>query len=130
MGNFNPKNVSQDGQVKKKQSAHFYSKPNSKKKTALLNHICGAFTILSKKYTKGLHFIIAGDANHLKLDSSLKLRHDIISVVDIPTRLGPPAAMLVVGPYSDDPEQILSEASLSPPHRRLTRGQVGSVQTI
>ena len=66
----------------------------SKFKTALLKHIAEAFNILSIKYTKGLHFILGADANHLKLDTILSLISDLWCVVEDYTRLGPPLAML------------------------------------
>ena len=73
----------------------FYNRnKQSKFKTTLLNHISEAFNILSRKYTKGLHFILGADANHLKLDSILSLRQDMRSLVEDFTRLGPPPAML------------------------------------
>ena len=45
---------------------------------------------MSKKHPKGLHWIIAGDTNDLKLDSILNLSPHMIQVVETPTRLNPP----------------------------------------
>ena len=41
----------------------------------LLDHFSDAYHILSKKYSENLHFIIAGDANHLKLDPIITTLH-------------------------------------------------------
>ena len=70
-----------------------YSKPNSKKKNLLLDHISEAFNILKKKYKRGLHFIIAGDTNDLKLDSILSLSPNMNQIVQDWTRLNPPAVL-------------------------------------
>ena len=62
-----PKTNMIDGshRIKKIVVASIYSKPNSKKKTALLDHIAVTFNYLSAKYGDGLHFILAGDTNDL-----------------------------------------------------------------
>ena len=68
-----PQNTSQFSKVQKIACCSLYSPPNSRKKSLLLDHISDAFNVLSKKYTKGLHFIIAGDTNDLKHESILNL---------------------------------------------------------
>ena len=50
----------------------------------LLDHISETYNLLCSKYSDGLHFIIAGDTNDLKLDSILR------QVVNDFTRLDPP----------------------------------------
>ena len=90
-----PKKLTIDSTIQKIDTCSFYNKnKRSKFKTALLNHIEEAFHTLSKKYTKGLHFILGADANHLNLDTILNLRGDMRSVVEDFTRMGPPPAML------------------------------------
>ena len=90
-----PNNVTNDSKIQHLAVCSFYNRnKRSKFKTTLLNHITEAINILSRKYTKGLHFILGADANHLKLDSILSLRQDMRSVVEDYTRLGPPPAML------------------------------------
>ena len=90
-----PMNITNDSAIQRIAVCSFYNcNKRSKFKTAFLDHISGAFNILSKKYTKGLHLILGADANHLNLDSILQLRPDMRSVVEEPTRLGPPPAML------------------------------------
>ena len=90
-----PKGRTNDSLIQKIAVCSFYNRSKySKFKTKLLNHISEAFNIISRKYPKGLHFILGADANHLKLDSILNLRSDMRSVVEDVTRLGPPAAML------------------------------------
>ena len=65
-----PKNLTSDSTIKK---IALCSKPDSRKKSLLLDHISQAYNIISAKYGKGLHFIIAGDTNDLKLKSILSL---------------------------------------------------------
>ena len=69
--------------------AAFYSKPKSKMKTKLLDHIAETFNYLKSKYGDGLHFIIAGDSNDLKLDSILNLSPQLKQTVQVFTRHNP-----------------------------------------
>ena len=75
-GLISPKNITNDSTIKKIAVCSLYCKPDSRKKSLLLDHISQAFNILSAKYGKGLHFIIAGDTNDLKLDNILNLSHE------------------------------------------------------
>ena len=84
-----PKNVSNDSVIKKIILGSIYSKPNSKKKTATLDHIAETYNFLNAKYGKGLYWILAGDTNDLKLDPILHLSSSLKSVVTKPTRLNP-----------------------------------------
>ena len=68
-----PKNTTQNSVIQKIACCALYCKPGSKKKTLLLDHISDAFNVLSSKYGRGLHFIIAGDTNDLNLDPILNL---------------------------------------------------------
>ena len=70
-----------------------YSKPNSVKKSLLLDHISDAYNVLSTKYERGLNFIFAGDTNDLKLDSILSLSPNLVQIVNQWTRLDPPAML-------------------------------------
>ena len=81
-----PKQIYPTSIVKKIAVAAIYSKPNSKKKTTLLDHISQTYHMLSAKYLDGLHFILAGDTNDLKLDSILSLSPNMRQVVQTPTR--------------------------------------------
>ena len=45
---------------------------------------------MNTKYKKGLHWIICGDTNDLKLDSILHINANLKQVVKNPTRLNPP----------------------------------------
>ena len=67
-----------------------YSKPDSRNKTKLLDHIAQAYNIISAKYQTGLYFILAGDTNDLKLDSILHLNPHMKQMVLGSTRLDPP----------------------------------------
>ena len=82
-----PKNITNDSKIQKIACASIYCKPGSKSKTDLLDHIAEAYNVLSTKYSKGLHFIIAGDTNELKLDSILTLSQNLVQVVQKPTRI-------------------------------------------
>ena len=84
-----PQNISKESQVKKIACAAIYSKPGSKHKSDLLDHISDAFNILSAKYGNGLHFCIAGDTNELKLEPILNLTPNFVQVVSKPTRIDP-----------------------------------------
>ena len=84
-----PKQVTPRSIVKKIAVASIYSKPNSVKKTLLLDHIAACYHLLNSKYQSGLFFILAGDTNELKLDSILNLSPNLKQVVDSPTRLNP-----------------------------------------
>ena len=81
-----PKEISQSSVVKKIAVASIYSKPDSRKKTLLLDHIAETYHMLCSKYRDGLHFILAGDTNDLKLDSILSLTPNFKQVVNCATR--------------------------------------------
>ena len=88
-----PQNLTSDSSIKKIALCSFYSKPKSKKKSLLLDHINQAFNIISSKYGDGLHYIISGDSNDLKLDNILNLSHNMKQLVSNVTRLAPPAML-------------------------------------
>ena len=81
-----PKQISPSSVVKKIVVASIYSKPNSRKKTLVLDHIAETYHLMSSKYKSGLHFILAGDTNELKLDSIINLSPNSKQVVNSPTR--------------------------------------------
>ena len=74
---------------------------------------------MSVKYQKGLHFIIAGNTNDLKLDAILQLSPKIKQVVTEVTRLNPPRILdpilttlsqyyqkpIVLPPLDQDPDK-------------------------
>ena len=88
-----PKILANNSKVRKIVCCSLYSKPGSKKKSLLLDHISETFSLLSTKYGKGVHFVISGDANRLKLDQILNLSPKLVQVVDQWTRLNPPAIL-------------------------------------
>ena len=88
-----PKILTNNSKVRKIVCCSLYSKPGSKKKSLLLDHISETFSLLSTKYGKGVHFVISGDANRLKLDQILNLSPKLVQVVDQWTRLNPPAIL-------------------------------------
>jgi hypothetical protein len=88
-----PKNITSDSSIKRIALSCVYSKPNSKKKSLLLDHINQAFNLISTKFGNGLHFIIAGDTNDLKLENILNLTHNMRQLVNNVTRLDPPALL-------------------------------------
>ena len=85
-----PKNVNSASKVQKIVVGSIYCKPDSRKKSLLLDHIAEVFNVMSAKYKKGLHWILCGDTNDLKLDSLLLLSPNLKQVVQNPTRLDPP----------------------------------------
>ena len=88
-----PKNISQNSRIQKIVCCAIYSKPNSKTKTMLLDHISEAFNILSTKFKRGLHFIFAGDFNDFKVEPLLSLSPSLQQIVKDYTRLTPPAIL-------------------------------------
>ena len=84
------KDATSADKVQKIACCSFYCRPGSKKKTELLDHITDTFHLLSKKYGRGLHFAIAGDANELKLDAILSLSPSMCQIVQDYTRMNPP----------------------------------------
>ena len=84
-----PKEVSNDSIIQNIVLGSIYSKPKSKKKSVLLDHIAETYNFLNTKYTKGLYWLLAGDTNDLKLDAILNLSPNLKSMVKQPTRLKP-----------------------------------------
>ena len=58
-----------------------------------MDHICEAYNILLAKYGQGLHFIISGDFNRLKVNPILDMSPTLKQVVQIPTRRNPEATL-------------------------------------
>ena len=85
-----PRNVSNASRIQKIIVASIYSKPGSKKKTLLLDHIAQVYGQFSAKYKKGLHWILAGDTNDLNLNPILSLNANLKQLVMNPTRMNPP----------------------------------------
>lgn len=85
-----PKLIMNNSKIKKIALCSFYSKPKSRMKSVLLDHINQAFNIISSKYGDETHFIIAGDSNDLKLENILNLSTQFKQLVKEPTRLNPP----------------------------------------
>ena len=73
--------------------AAIYSKPRSLMKTRLIDHVAETYNYLSSKYGDGLHFILAGDTNDLKLDSIINLSPQLKQVVNVITRHNPDAML-------------------------------------
>ena len=85
-----PKYVNSSSDVQKIIVASVYCKPGSRKKTLLLDHIAQVYNLYCSKYKKGLHWIICGDTNDLRLDPILALSPNMQQVVQNYTRLNPP----------------------------------------
>ena len=105
-----PKNNQNTWDVKKFVVASVYCKPNSKKKTLLLDHIAQVYNLLSSKYKKGLHWLICGDTNDLRLDPILALSPNLQQVVQHYTRLNPPRILdpiiTTMARYYQDPQVL------------------------
>ena len=89
------KDVSVNSAISRIVLCSFYSKPNSNKKSLLLDHIHEAYNIISAKYSneKGLKFMFGGDSNDLNLNKILQLSPNFQQHVMSPTRLNPPAIL-------------------------------------
>ena len=85
-----PKNVNTKSSIQKIVVASIYCKPDSRKKTILLDHIAEVYHLLNAKYQKGLHWILCGDTNDLRFDPILMLNSSLKQVVQDFTRLNPP----------------------------------------
>ena len=85
-----PRNVTNSCEVQKIAVASIYCKPNSRKKTLLLDHIAQVYNFLCTKYKKGLHWLLCGDTNDLRLDPILALSPNFKQCVQNFTRLNPP----------------------------------------
>ena len=81
-----PKNVQNTSIVQKIICGAIYSKPDSRFKTPLLDHITDTFNLLSRKYQNGLYWILAGDTNELKLDAILNMDPNMKQIVKDSTR--------------------------------------------
>ena len=88
-----PKDISHNSRIQKIACCAIYSKPDSRKKTQLLDHISESFNILNTKYGRGLEFILAGDTNDLNLDPILALTPKFQQIVQDWTRMDPPAIL-------------------------------------
>ena len=84
-----------------------YCKPKSKAKKKPTDHIYNVYHEMNRKYSKGLHRIIAGDTNDLKIDPILQLSPNLKQVVKSPTRCNPDRILDVVitslGHYYQEP---------------------------
>ena len=93
--------------LKQLRAVHIILNLSQDKKSLLLDHISEAYNTLSIKYGKGLHFVIGGDTNDLKLDSILSLDRKFVQVVQKWTRLNPPAildpVMMTLSKYYQEP---------------------------
>ena len=81
-----PKQVTKDSVIKKVVLGAIYVKPKSKKITATIDHIAEVYNSLRAKFGHGLHWILAGDTNQMKLVPILRLNKNLKSVVRSPTR--------------------------------------------
>ena len=107
-----PKGISRDNKIQRIAVCSFYSKPNSRSKTQLLDHIDQAFHIISAKYQRSLHFILAADSNDLKLDSILSLSSQMRQMVKGFTRLNPPK---IIDPIITTLHLFYQEPTIIPP---------------
>ena len=85
-----PKEIDSTSKVQKIAVASIYSRTGSKKKSLLLDHIAQVYGLLSAKYERGLHWILCGDTNDLKIEPILHMNLNLKQVVKDPTRLNPP----------------------------------------
>ena len=90
-----PLHTQTDSTIQKIVCGAIYLKPGrpSQSHTLLNDHITDVFNILSYKYPKGLHWILAGDLNRMSLNTILSLDPRFTQIVQDPTRLNPPAIL-------------------------------------
>ena len=73
--------------------ALYYSGTELTKKSDLYDHIADTYNYLSALYPSGLHLILAGDTNRLRLAPILNLSPHLVQAVKVPTRLDPPVIL-------------------------------------
>ena len=99
--------ITSDSNIQKIVLGSLYSKPNSHKKTALLDHIAEVYQLL---YQRGLHWIIAGDFNDLNHKKNLDISPKFQQLVTKPTRENPPRILdkivTTLGAYYQEPNFI------------------------
>ena len=88
-----PKGIQSNSLIQRIVCGSLYMKDSSKSCVPLLDHITDVYNILSSKYPKGLHWILSGDTNRMKLDTVLNLDQRMKQIVQSPTRLNPPAIL-------------------------------------
>ena len=103
-----PKDVTNNSEVKKIVVASVYCKPGSRKKTLLLDHIAQVYNLLCSKYKRGLHWIICGDTNDLRLEPIINLS---------PNKLGCARVKLLVWLKFTKAIHILLESVLDAPRK-------------
>ena len=105
-----PLNAQNDSVIQKIVCASIYLPPGrpAQSHTLLLDHLTDVYNILSSRYTKGLHWIFAGDLNRMNLDPILSLDSRLRQIVQDPTRLNPPAILdpilMTLGQYYQKPK--------------------------
>ena len=117
-----PRHVRNDSKIQRIVVGSVYSKPNSRKKTVLLDHIAQVYQQMNTKYKKGLHWIICGDTNDLKLDSILHMNANLKQVVKNPTRLNPPRILdPIITTLSDYYQEPVCLAPLDADNEQMER---------
>ena len=100
-----PKSINKDTTIQSIALCSFYSRPNSRLKTQLLDHINQAFHIISTKCKRGF---LAADSNDLKFDNILNLSPQMRQMAKGITRLNPPRMLdpifTTLHPYYQEPK--------------------------
>ena len=90
-----PKEANNNSKIRNIVVASIYSKPGSRKKSVLLDHVSSVYHLLCSKY-ETVHWIIAGDFNDTKIDNILALSSQLKQMVKSPTRMNPAAVLDLV----------------------------------
>ena len=85
-GLLTPKHVTSMSNIKKIIVGSIYSKPQSRKKSKLIDHIYSVFNQMTIKHGPNLHWIIAGDTNDLKVEKIIQISEQFKQVVTKATR--------------------------------------------
>ena len=88
-----PKGIQCDSLIQKIVCGSVYHTTAARSQAPLLDHITDVYNILTTKYPRGLHWILAGDFNRVKLDTILNLDPRLKQIVQSPTRLNPNAIL-------------------------------------
>ena len=70
----------------------YYPEDNISSRTLMYDHMAESINLIKAKY-KNVHFLLLADSNKLDLSPILNMSEGLVQVVDIPTRLNPPATL-------------------------------------
>ena len=83
-----PRNKDKSVRVKQIVVGSFYTSPNSRHKSATIEHIIESIHLLRAKFDNEVNFILGGDFNRLPISEIMDAYGALNQLVSVPTRLG------------------------------------------